>query len=123
MTHELTNRANLKELKKMNSDVEQGKISPKEFAQEYAKSEVEGQINQIKVASEISYKYTGKGSETTNKLIESYTKDNSIDLSKALKSSNDNDYFNAYETLGKSLREQYLREHPKIIFKKAKSKD
>ena len=123
LTHELTNRANLKELKKMNSDVAQGKISPKEFAQEYAKSEVEGQINQIKVASEISYKYTGKGSETTNKLIESYTKDNSIDLSKALKSSNDSDYYNAYESLGKSLREQYLREHPKIIFKKAKGKD
>jgi RHS repeat-associated protein len=105
LTHELTNRKNLKELKANSSDVEQGKITPQEYAKKTAQVEFEGEINQIKVAAEIGYKYEGKGSEGINKLIDRYSKDKTIDLSKELKPNAEQTKF--YEAQGQKLRDNY----------------
>jgi hypothetical protein len=77
-----------------------------------------GAINQIKVASEIGFKYSGSNSNPgTNALIYKYTNDKTIDLN--LKVLPNPLYEKAYIQQGKTLREYYLSQHPKIIFNKA----
>lgn len=71
--------------------------------------EVAGQINQIKVAAEIGYKYIGKGKEKLNKLIDDYSKDNSIDLTKVVTRSTATDA--QYQKQGQKLRNDYINEN------------
>src|SRR5690606_6633688 len=60
LAHELTNRSNLKQIQTLDKQVSEGKITPKQYAKQLAQVEVAGQINQIKVAAEIGYRYQGK---------------------------------------------------------------
>jgi len=106
LTHELTNRKNLEVLKKNSSDVEQGKITPEEYAKKTALVELEGEINQVKVAAETGFRYEGKEYDGLNKLIDDYSKDKSIDLSKKLIPNPAQTKF--YEEQGRQLRKNFL---------------
>lgn len=106
MTHELTNRKNLETLKQNSSDVEQGKITPEDYAKKTALVELEGEINQVKVAAEIGFRYKGKEHDVLNKLIEDYSKDKTIDLSKKLVPNHAMNKF--YEKQGRKMRKIYL---------------
>ena len=120
LTHELTNRSKLSDIKKSSKDVREGTISPLEYARNTANIEREGSINQIKVAADIGFKYSG-GNENAgvNALIEQYSKDKTIDLYKRVLPNTMYEKF--YTQQGKDLRKAYLMEHQKIIIKKAKT--
>lgn len=104
LTHEMTNRKNIKVIQATDKKVAEGKITAKEYAKQLAQIEVEGQINQVKVAAEIGYRYEGKQAEGINKLIDAYSKDKTIDLSKYIKASNE--HLKTYEKQGEELREE-----------------
>jgi len=115
LTHELTNRENNNQSQNSIKMVEQGKITPMEYARQLAQIEVSGQINQVKVASEIGYKYEGKGSESLNKLIDDYSKDNTIDLTQKIVPSKA--ALVTYILDGQDLREAYLKNNPEPVKK------
>ncbi len=105
LTHELTNRITNDKAKKAILDVEQGLISVEDFAIEFSKQEIDGQINQIKVASEIGYRFKDDG-DGLNELIENYGNDNTIELSQRLVYSHE--HLEKYQNDGKALREKFL---------------
>ena len=87
LTHEFTNRINRLRLQKATEDVKEGIITPKKYAEELIRIEFEGQINQIKVASEIDYRYPKNEDGGTNRLIDRYSIDKSIKLREELEPS------------------------------------
>lgn len=107
LAHELTNRAHLKDILKVSEQVEKGLITPAQYAEKLARIEIYGEINQIKVAAEIGYRYSGKEFLGLNKLIDDYSKNKSINLSKRVIASTQ--HLARYEAQGKILREEYLR--------------
>jgi len=109
LTHELTNKENIKVVQKLDEMSAQGKITPKEYAKQLAQIEVAGEINQVKVASETGYKFKGSGSEAVNKLIDAYSKDKTIDLTKKIGASPE--HLKAYEEQGNRSREDYLKKN------------
>lgn len=110
LTHELTNRSQKSEALKVLKKVNEGKITAKEYAKELAQQEVQGEINQIKVASETGYRYKGKGVEGLNKLIDDYSKDKTIDLNKKVLPSTE--HLKTYEKQGTDSRANYLEKNP-----------
>ncbi len=110
LTHELTNRINLKVSRELDNEVEKGNITAKDYAKKLAQSEVEGEINQIKVSSETDYRYTIEGSDDLNKLIERYCNDPKIDLTKKVLPNDE--HLKEYEEQGLRLRKDYLKRHP-----------
>jgi RHS repeat-associated protein len=73
LSHELTNRVNRDQLKELQKDVRTGKISADEYAQKVVKTESEGTVNQIIVASELKATSIEGGDETTNGLLQQYS--------------------------------------------------
>lgn len=72
LTHELSNRINCSKFLENEKLVQEGKISPLSHAKKCAELEVFGEINQIKVASEIGYRY---GEKDKDALIDRYCRD------------------------------------------------
>ncbi|CAF3303892.1 unnamed protein product [Rotaria socialis] len=107
LTHELTNRSKSAETLKSLDNAKEGKITPKEYAKQLAQIEVAGEINQIKVASETGYRYKGKEMEGLNKLIDDYSKDKTIDLTKKVLPSTE--HLKTYEQDAKDARTDYLK--------------
>ena len=95
---------------KVQENVKEGKITPKEYAKQLAQIEVDGEINQIKVASETGYRYKGKATEGLNKLIDAYSKDKTKDLTKKVLPSTE--HLKTYEQQGKDSRADYLEKNP-----------
>ena len=88
-------------------NAKEGTITPKEYAKKLAQTEVDGEINQIKVASETGYRYKGKGMEGLNKLIDDYSKDKTIDLTKKVLPSAE--HLKTYEQDAKDARADYIK--------------
>jgi hypothetical protein len=115
ITHELSNKIKLSEVQAANKAVATGKITPQQFAQQYATIEISGNINQIIVASEIEYKYNSSSlpnfSEraNANAAIEAYEKDKDVEKLKK-KVVSGTVHIAQYEKLGQELREQQLAE-------------
>jgi len=117
LTHEMTNFTNVQLFNKLGNEVSEGSISPKQYVQQIAQGEVAGEINQIKVAAEIGYRFPGDdGTKALNDLITNYANDKSIDLTASVKPSPN--AISAYEAQGTDLRNQYLKEHPDANDKK-----
>lgn len=104
LTHELTNRLNLSKTQELSRKVERGLITPHTYAKQLEKSETDGEINQVKVAAEINYKYNDKAIDD---LIEKYRNDPTIDLTKLIEGSNM--YYGRYKKQGEELRANYLK--------------
>ena len=78
-----------------------------------------GAINQIKVASEINFQYSGSNANPgTNQLIKDYTADKTIDLNSRVQ--RNNLYEKAYTKQGEDLRKYYQYLHPNVKFNKSK---
>ena len=107
LTHEFTNRINRLRLQKATEDVKEGIITPKKYAEELIRIEFEGQINQIKVASEIDYRYPKNEDGGTNRLIDRYSIDKSIKLREELEPSKELKQF--YIKQGDALRNETRR--------------
>jgi len=114
LTHELTNRKNVDVLRNASSDVESGKISPQEYAKKLTQIEVEGEINQIKVAAETGFRYKLGNKEMPmdkaqvdllNKTIDEYSKDKTIDLKKRVLPNEGQMKF--YEGQGQKLKDAF----------------
>ncbi|MEZ7764247.1 RHS repeat-associated core domain-containing protein [Prevotella nigrescens] len=97
LTHELTNRANKAKLAKATNDVANKKISPEVYAKKIMEIELDGQINQIKVAADIGFQYPGEENKRINSLIQNYSKNKNINLRKIL-------------TPNTSLRKDYIKQ-------------
>ena len=107
LTHEFSNRINRHRLLKATEDVKEGIIAPKKYAEELIRIEFEGQINQIKVASEIEYRYPKNGGGGANKLIDRYSADKTIKLRKKMVPSKELKQF--YIKQGGALRNEARR--------------
>jgi RHS repeat-associated protein len=107
LTHELTNRSKMATTIKLLDNAKEGTITPKEYAKKLAQTEVDGEINQIKVAAETGYRYKGKGMEGLNKLIDDYSKDKTIDLTKKVLPSAE--HLKTYEQDAKDARADYIK--------------
>jgi RHS repeat-associated protein len=91
LTHELTNRINRKKFLQNLKNLVDNTIKAQEAGQKVADLEKLGVINQIKVASEIGFKYKEEympngydGLDKLNTLIDDYHKNDKIDLSSKL---------------------------------------
>ena len=104
LTHELTNRANKAKLAKATNDVANKKISPEVYAKKIMEIELDGQINQIKVAADIGFQYPGEENKRINSLIQNYSKNKNINLRKIL--SPNTSLRKDYIKQGKALRKQ-----------------
>ncbi len=107
----VTNKSNLPSIQKLDGEAEKGQISPASYAKKLANIEVAGEINQVKVAAEIGYRYKGTGMDAVNKLIDDYSKDNTINLTSRVLPSTI--HLKEYENQAKEERAYYLKEHPK----------
>ena len=72
LAHELSNRINVKAFKSYRRQVEMGKITAAKYANLVAGVEVDGEINQIKVAADLHFHYPEKQYENVNSLIDKY---------------------------------------------------
>ena len=79
----------------------------KKYAEELIRIEFEGQINQIKVASEIEYRYPKNEGGGANKLIDRYSADKTIKLRKEMVPSQELKQF--YIKQGGALRNEARR--------------
>ena len=104
LTHELSNRANKAKLAKATNDVANKKISPEVYAKKIMETELDGQINQIKVAADIGFQYPGEGNKRINSLIQNYSKNKNINLRKIL--SPNTSLRKDYIKQGKAVRKQ-----------------
>ena len=104
LTHELTNRANKAKLAKATNDVANKKISPEVYAKKIMEIELDGQINQIKVAADIGFQYPGEENKRINSLIQNYSKNKNINLRKIL--SPNTSLRKDYIKQGKAVRKQ-----------------
>ena len=104
LTHELSNRANKAKLAKATNDVANKKISPEVYAKKIMEIELDGQINQIKVAADIGFQYPGEENKRINSLIQNYSKNKNINLRKIL--SPNTSLRKDYIKQGKAVRKQ-----------------
>ena len=104
LTHELSNRANKAKLAKATNDVANKKISPEVYAKKIMETELDGQINQIKVAADIGFQYPGEENKRINSLIQNYSKNKNINLRKIL--SPNTSLRKDYIKQGKAVRKQ-----------------
>ena len=104
LTHELTNRVNKAKLAKATNDVANKKISPEVYAKKIMEIELDGQINQIKVAADIGFQYPGEENKRINSLIQNYSKNKNINLRKIL--SPNTSLRKDYIKQGKAVRKQ-----------------
>ena len=102
LTHELTNRLNAAELVQNANQAIKGDITPEQYAERAVQIEFEGQLNQLKVASEIGYEFSGADYQSLNKLVKNYSKDKSIDLRQEL--TPNPSLFNKYVERGKKMQ-------------------
>ena len=112
LTHELTNRNKMAATLKAQENVRRGRITPKAYAKQLAQIEVDGEINQVKVAADTGYRYKGKGTEGLNKLIAEYSKDKTINLNKKIIAATE--HLKTYEKQGKYARADYLKKNPPL---------
>jgi RHS repeat-associated protein len=106
LAHELTNRNNLKTIHVLNTLVSKGKITPKTYAERLAHLEVPGEINQIKVAAEIGYRYKGEEYKSLNAVIDEYAKGKLTNKDLQGMVVPTKEHLSEYETQGAELRTQ-----------------
>ena len=116
LTHELTNRSKMATTLKAQLDVSKGLITPKDYAKKLAQIEVDGEINQVKVAADVGYRFNGKGTKAVNGLINDYSKNKKTNLTKKIIPATA--HLNAYEKQGKDSRADYLKKNPLPALKK-----
>lgn len=104
LTHELSNRIR-GVLRSYGKKVEQSKISLQKYAHLSAQTEVDGEINQIKVAADIGFRYFGKNSKAINSVIDNYSKNKSFNLRKIVAPSTE--HILTYINQGKRLQQAY----------------
>ena len=105
LAHELSNKINRKELQGYDEKVERNKISIRRYALLVAKKEIDGEINQIKVAADIGFHYPGKKFKSLNDVIDSYSKNKSMNLRKIVEISKQ--HISTYMEQGKRLQQAY----------------
>ena len=105
LTHELSNRINRGVLRSYEKKVEQSKISLQKYAHLSAQTEVDGEINQIKVAADIGFRYFGKKSKAINSVIDNYSKNKSFNLRKIVAPSTE--HILTYINQDKRLQQAY----------------
>jgi hypothetical protein len=107
LTHELSNRINRRDLKSYADQVAAIKISPKKYAYLSANKEVDGEINQIKVAAQIDYRYRVNGSKDINMVIGAYAKNSKMNLRKLVAPSKE--HIQTYIKQGLDLQKAYSK--------------
>ena len=105
LAHELSNKINRKELQGYDEKVERNKISIRRYALLVAKKEIDGEINQIKVAADIGFHYPGKKFKSLNDVIDSYSKNKNMNLRKIVEISKQ--HISTYMDQGKRLQQAY----------------
>jgi len=85
LTHEMTNRSLLSEIDLNLSELKSGGKTPEEYAQFLIDLEFKGQVNQMKVASEIGYRFKKEGTEPLNNLLDRIDAGENIDLNTTLR--------------------------------------
>jgi len=105
LAHELSNRINRKVLQEYREMVEEAKISPRKYALLNAKKEVDGEINQIKVAAEINFRYPGSKYKTLNQVIDYYSKNRNMNLRRIVEPSAE--HISTYTNNGRMLQQAY----------------
>ena len=105
LAHELSNKINRKELQGYDEKVERNKISIRRYALLVAKKEIDGEINQIKVAADIGFHYPGKKFKSLNDVIDSYSKNKNMNLRKIVEISKQ--HISTYMEQGKRLQQAY----------------
>ena len=105
LTHELSNRINRGVLRSYGKKVEQSKISLQKYAHLSAQTEVDGEINQIKVTADIGFRYFGKKSKAINSVIDNYSKNKSFNLRKIVAPSTE--HILTYINQDKRLQQAY----------------
>ena len=69
------------------------------------KKEIDGEINQIKVAADIGFHYPGKKFKSLNDVIDSYSKNKNMNLRKIVEISKH--HISTYMDQGKRLQQAY----------------
>ena len=105
LAHELSNRINRKVLQEYREMVEEAKISPRKYALLNAKKEVDGEINQIKVAAEINFRYPGSKYKTLNQVIDYYSKNRNMNLRRIVEPCAE--HISTYTNNGRMLQQAY----------------
>ena len=112
LSHELTNLKNKASIKKLDIQVSQGVISSAVYANAYAKIEIDGNINQIKVAAELNYTYKSGYHNLSddkianlNSIVQKYRKNPDIEWNKYIRPSQE--HIKTYVKQGRELREYY----------------
>jgi len=114
LAHELTNRSNLKQVQALDKKVSEGKVTPKQYAKQLAQAEVAGQINQVKVAAEIEYRYQGKEYDALNNVINKYANGELTDKDLQKMIITNDEHLGTYESQGMVLRKEYVQKEAKV---------
>ena len=109
--HELSNRINVKAFKSYRRQVEMGKITAAKYANLVAGVEVDGEINQIKVAADLHFHYPEKQYENVNSLIDKYIGDRKTKLKDYIIPSTQ--HIKEYTSIGRGYRNAYLTKNKK----------
>ena len=111
LAHELSNRINVKAFKSYRRQVEMGKITAAKYANLVAGVEVDGEINQIKVAADLHFHYPEKQYENVNSLIDKYIGDRKTKLKDYIIPSTQ--HIKEYTSIGRGYRSAYLTKNKK----------
>ena len=111
LAHELSNRINVKAFKSYRRQVEVGKITAAKYANLVAGVEVDGEINQIKVAADLHFHYPEKQYENVNSLIDKYIGDRKTKLKDYIIPSTQ--HIKEYTSIGRDYRSAYLTKNKK----------
>ena len=111
LAHELSNRINVKAFKSYRRQVETGKITAAKYANLVAGVEVDGEINQIKVAADLHFHYPEKQYENVNSLIDKYIGDRRTKLKDYIIPSTQ--HIKEYTSIGRGYRSAYLTKNKK----------
>ena len=111
LAHELSNRINVKAFKSYRRQVEMGKITAAKYANLVAGVEVDGEINQIKVAADLHFHYPEKQYENVNSLIDKYIGDRKTKLKDYIIPSTQ--HIKEYTSIGRGYRNAYLTKNKK----------
>ena len=111
LAHELSNRINVKAFKSYRRQVEMGKITAAKYANLVAGVEVDGEINQIKVAADLHFHYPEKQYENVNSLIDKYIGDRKTKLKDYIIPSTQ--HIKEYTSIGRGYRSTYLTKNKK----------
>ncbi|WP_449421265.1 RHS repeat-associated core domain-containing protein [Prevotella vespertina] len=111
LAHELSNRINVKAFKSYRRQVEMGKITAAKYANLVAGVEVDGEINQIKVAADLHFHYPEKRYENVNSLIDKYIGDRKTKLKDYIIPSTQ--HIKEYTSIGRGYRSAYLIKNKK----------